>query len=583
MKSTTPPIDTSRLRAAETIKVSGMRIAGWQTLAWTLSATTLLFLVGLGNHGLWGFHEPYVGGIIREMASSGDWVVPTLNGHPYLEKPPLYYALGALACRLSGSYDVFWLRLPAALTAIATIAWMSFLGWRLSSARAGGWAGFMVGTSELFFRTGHSAVVDMGLTAAVSFGLGLGFLVWVEPHYRRRWAPLFWVAVGCSFMAKSFIGPVLILLPMGLSLLLKRDRTVAAALFRPNWGMALGLAVPLYWLVLLYQRGGGSFMAEVILRNTLGRFLEDPELVPATGRLNEHSNPFSFYFSHAPSSALPWVAMWGAGLWSAFPKRRRHPLSMRSLFLPLAFAADLLLLSLSDAKRGVYLLPVLPITLLQAALWLDLQVPKAKARIERGLTWVIGFSVMAVGLLGIGFPWFVLPLAGPQWIFPLVASLIATTLSALALRLLWQRRFHAALDWIMAQWTGVLLLFLLVGVPLRDKADELPLRTPYNLALDLEHKGARVLEAHLTETQLGFSSLAFLHSVPSLKTEAELRTALASAEPVVVLADALWCDQHPGLVEPEAELPTEASRRPKMRSRVPLVLVNRAAAVLSKA
>ena len=72
-----------------------------RTLAWTLAATVVLFLVGLGNHGLWGFHEPYVAGIIREMASSGDWVVPTLNGHPYLEKPPLYYALGAWACRAS--------------------------------------------------------------------------------------------------------------------------------------------------------------------------------------------------------------------------------------------------------------------------------------------------------------------------------------------------------------------------------------------------------------------------------------------------------------------------------------------------
>lgn len=577
------PIDTSHLRAAETIKVSGMRVAGWQTLAWTLTATVLLFLVGLGNHGLWGFHEPYVGGIIREMASSGDWVVPTLNGHPYLEKPPLYYVLGALACRATGSFDVFWLRLPAALLAILTVAWMSFMGWRLSSARAGGWAGFMVGTSELFFRTGHSAVVDMGLTLAVSFGLGLGFLVWVEPHYRRRWAPLFWVAVGCSFMAKGFIGPVLILLPMGLSLLLKRDRAVLSTLFRPNWGMLVGLAVPLSWLALLYQRGGANFMTEVLLRNTLGRFLQDPELVPMTGRLGEHTNPFSFYFTHSPGSALPWVAMWGAGLWSAVPRRRRHPISMRSLFLPLAFAADLLLLSLSEAKRGVYLLPLLPITMLQAALWLDLQVPQAKIRIERSLVSVIGFTVLAVGILGIGFPWFVLPLSGQKWLFPLIASFIGAALSALSIRLLWQRRFHAALDWTMAQWTGVLLLFLVFGVPLRDKADEQPLREPYALAQRFEQKGARLLEAHLTETQLGFSSLTFRHTLPALNTEAEVRAALEGPEPVVVLADAVWCDQHPGLVKPEAESPTGASRIPKMRSRIPLVLISRPLMMVSQA
>lgn len=576
-----PSTETSRLRAAETIKVSGMRIAGWQTLAWTLTATVLLFLVGLGNHGLWGFHEPYMGGIIREMASSGDWVVPTLNGHPYLEKPPLYYALGALACRASGSFDVFWLRLPSALLAILTVVWMSFLGWRVSSARAGGWAGFMVGTSYLFLNTGHEAVVDMGLTFAVTFGLGLGYLIWVEPHYRKRWSSLFWFALGCSFMAKSFVGPILILLPMGLALILKRDRTVLAALARPNWGMLVGLTVPLLWIILLYQRGGTNFMTELFLRNTLGRFLQDPELVPMTGRLGEHSNPFTFYFTHSPGSVLPWVAMWGAALWSAIPRRRRHPLSMRTLFLPLAFAVDLLLLSLSDAKRGVYLLPLLPITLLHAALWLDVQVPQAKVRVERSLVVVIGFTVAAVGILGIGFPWYVLLKAERHWAFPLVASLLAAVLSSLSIRLLWQRRFPAALDWVMAQWTGVLLLFLLFGAPLLDQAEQ-PVVEPYRIARQFEQHGATVFEAHLTETQLGHASLTFGHVLPSLTTEDDVRRALQRNGSTVILADALWCDQHPGLVVPEMEWPTAASRTPKMRGRIPLVLLSQAVAVPSE-
>ena len=254
---------------------------------------------------------------------------------------------------------------------------------------------------------------------------------------------------------------------------------------------------------------------------------------------------------------------------------------MRSLFLPLAFVVDLLMLSLSDAKRGVYLLPLLPITLLQAALWLDLGVPQHKARIERSLVVVIGFTVVVVGILGIGFPWFVLPLSDRKWLFPLVASVIGGALSALSIRLLWQRRFHAALDWVMAQWTGVLLLFLIFGVPIRDRADEAPLREPYGVALKLEQQGARVMEAHLTETQLGFASLTLRHTLPSLKTEDDIRSALEGQESVVVLADAVWCDQHPALVKPDNERRTEASKIPRMRSRMPLVLINRPAEVPS--
>ncbi|HEX4606728.1 MAG TPA: dolichol-phosphate mannosyltransferase, partial [Urbifossiella sp.] len=51
-----------------------------------------------------GFHllEPDEGRyaqIPREMLASGNWVVPTLQGEPYLDKPPLLYWLVALSYR----------------------------------------------------------------------------------------------------------------------------------------------------------------------------------------------------------------------------------------------------------------------------------------------------------------------------------------------------------------------------------------------------------------------------------------------------------------------------------------------------
>ena len=46
------------------------------------------------QHGLWRPDEPQVAGVRAEMAYTQDFVIAWLNGKPFLEKPPLRYALG---------------------------------------------------------------------------------------------------------------------------------------------------------------------------------------------------------------------------------------------------------------------------------------------------------------------------------------------------------------------------------------------------------------------------------------------------------------------------------------------------------
>jgi 4-amino-4-deoxy-L-arabinose transferase-like glycosyltransferase len=575
-----PTVTPFKAHTSETLKITGRRILGWRTLLWTALAALLLYGVGIGNHELWDYHEPYVAGIVREMASSGDWIIPTLNGHPYLEKPPLFYVLGALVCRITGSFEPWALRLPSALLALATVIWMSFLGWRLSSARAGGWAGFMVGTSVLFFQVGHMAVVDMTLTAAVSFSLGLAFLALVEPFYRRRWVPWFWISLGLAFLAKGLVGPVLILLPLGITLLLQLDRDLLRSFLRPNWGMAGAALLALGWVAPLFFRGGKEFLVEVFLRNTLGRFLADPGLVPRTGRLGEHVEPFTFYLQRSPGNLLPWLAIWAAAMASAFPRQRRHHLSPRSYFLPLAFALNLLLLSLSAEKRMEYILPVFPVTFLHAALWLDTRVPRARRRIDRTLMAVLGLTFCFVGLLGVGFPWVVMVRAQLHWSLALFLSAGSLILSVASLRLLWRRDFPGALDWGMTQWAVFLALFLVFAVPRWDQELWRPLADPYAVALRLERRGARVVEGRLSETQLGFTSLRLRHDVPSTKEASDLRAALAAPSPVVALVEPAWWASVASEV-PGTLVSTAASGLgPSSRNRAPVVLVNPAAAQL---
>ena len=56
-----------------------------------LGACGFFFYFGLGAFGLVGADEPRYAQIAREMLARHDWIVPTLNGSPWLEKPVLFY------------------------------------------------------------------------------------------------------------------------------------------------------------------------------------------------------------------------------------------------------------------------------------------------------------------------------------------------------------------------------------------------------------------------------------------------------------------------------------------------------------
>src|SRR5258706_13998415 len=71
--------------------------------------------------------------VAREMAVSGDFVVPHLAGMPYLDKPPALFWATALAIRVAGRTP--WaVRLPAALAGALTLWLIADLGPRRASS-----------------------------------------------------------------------------------------------------------------------------------------------------------------------------------------------------------------------------------------------------------------------------------------------------------------------------------------------------------------------------------------------------------------------------------------------------------------
>src|SRR5437764_10763156 len=87
--------------------------------------------------------------IPREMLQRGEWVVPYLQGEPYLDKPPLFYWLVILSYRAFGCHD--WAaRLVPALAVHGCVLLTYLLGRRLLGGRAAFWGAAALAVAPAF-------------------------------------------------------------------------------------------------------------------------------------------------------------------------------------------------------------------------------------------------------------------------------------------------------------------------------------------------------------------------------------------------------------------------------------------------
>jgi len=137
-----------------------------------LALVTGLLLFRLGDAPLVGPDEPRYTRVAVEMHRRGDWIVPTLQGQPWLEKPALYYWMAGAAFSLFGETETA-ARLPSVIAAVVLTGLTALVGARLYGAGAGLHAGFIAGTCLLTFAYGRAAAMDMLLAATVTAAIGL--------------------------------------------------------------------------------------------------------------------------------------------------------------------------------------------------------------------------------------------------------------------------------------------------------------------------------------------------------------------------------------------------------------------------
>jgi 4-amino-4-deoxy-L-arabinose transferase-like glycosyltransferase len=316
-----------------------------------LAFCAFLFILGLQIVGLVGADEPRYAQVAREMLTRHDWVTPVLYGHPWLEKPPLYYWCTMIAYQGAGGVTDTAARLPSALLSCLLVFFIYIWARRFRPGMQLD-AALITASAAIIIGFGRSASTDMPLTVMFTVAM-LSWYGWYASE-KRTWLLAFYFFMALGTLAKGpvavFLGGVIILLFAGL----RRD---ARPILRTLWpiGIVVYLAVAAPWYIAV-QHANPEFFRTFFLEHNLERF---------SSNLYHHPQPFWFYIPVALLALVPWTVFAVAAMVDAVRDWRlstQQPPGQDDLrtYLALWFLVPIVFFSLSHSKLPGYILPAIP-------------------------------------------------------------------------------------------------------------------------------------------------------------------------------------------------------------------------------
>ena len=312
---------------------------------WGIIALWMIVVVlPLGNRGLWDPDEPRYLQVAWEMATSGHYIIPQINGGPYTHKPPLFFWL-TMAMSTVVPFEIAS-RGVTALASLFTVLFTYAAGRKYVSPRAGLMAALILMTANLYLQLMVTGNMDILLTCFIT----LSMVAFLDGEMEDRNSSLIvsYVACGLGILAK---GPVAILIPW-LSFgvwNLYRWRTGGTPKWgHLIWGPLVALVVVLFWLVPAGIVGGKDYLYEIVVRQNAGRAVHS----------FAHQKPWYYMLINFPLLALPWTFLIPIGVRGGkilITERNRA-----YLFHLIWFLTVLVFFSLMSGKRGRYLLPMFP-------------------------------------------------------------------------------------------------------------------------------------------------------------------------------------------------------------------------------
>ncbi len=241
----------------------------WASLVWLVVLPAVLLYPYLG-FALFEPDESRYAQIPREMLQRGEWIVPYLQGEPYLDKPPLLYWL------VMGSYSICGVsegaaRLVPALALHLCILLTYFFGCRWVGERASFFGALLLGLAPGFMSIGRLLLLDGVLTLWTTLALFAAYEARQGSLLHWRWWVVSALACGLGVLTKGPIALILLVPP----LLLQRWLSGNLCLLRRWAVLCYGLIVLLVsvpWYVAICVRIP-SFVQYFVWEQNIQRYL----------------------------------------------------------------------------------------------------------------------------------------------------------------------------------------------------------------------------------------------------------------------------------------------------------------------
>jgi 4-amino-4-deoxy-L-arabinose transferase-like glycosyltransferase len=329
-----------------------------------LAAAVCPYFVGLDDSSIWDANEAFYAETPREMLESGDYVSPTFNYEPRLNKPVLSYWIVAAFYWLFG-ISVGVQRIPIALGALVLIAAAFFLARSAhptpEASGAGGrveaglWAALGLAITPRLLMFSRRIFIDIYIT--MFMGLTLLFFALSEryPLRRRLFLVLMYVAVGLGVLTKGPVAAVVPGLVFAAYLIARRELRRAGEMMIPA-GIGIVLAIVVPWYAVLYARYGWTHIGSFFLGENVARYTEGYGVDSVRGPL--------FYLPVVFSDSFPWSAFLIAAAVAGWRSRRstmeEAGVSRLRLLLWLWIGVTVAFFTLSAAKQDLYVFPIVP-------------------------------------------------------------------------------------------------------------------------------------------------------------------------------------------------------------------------------